>query len=317
MTKRRVIIDCDPGHDDAMAILWALASPELEIAAITTVSGNQTINKVTNNTIKILTMAERFDIPVCEGEQDPLMGKIEVAGEIVHGESGLEGPVLPENGFKKSDVPAAEMIIKILEEAEDKITLIPLGPLTNIARVLIARPDLKNKIDVISLMGGGTIGNWTPAAEFNIWADALAAKIVFNSGIQIIMSGLDVTQKAYIKVEENEDLRKQGNKISVFAAELIDHYVKYHLRIEGFPGCTLHDPCAVAALVHPELFESEQCSVDVEVSGEITKGMTVIDRINYNEKIFGIKSPKNVKVLFGVNREGFRDEFFAAMKRLV
>ena len=314
--KRGIIIDCDPGHDDAMAILWALASPNLEIKAITTVAGNQTLEKVTNNAIKVLTKARQYKIPVACGAKEPLIRKLVIGGQIVHGDSGLEGPILPENGFNISDFSALHLYEKILEESKEKITFVGIGPLTNIAQLLITRPDLKQKIEEIYIMGGGTIGNWTPAAEYNIFADPEAAKVVFNSSLPIIMAGLDVTQKAYITREENEILRAQGNEISVFVAELIDYFSRYHYEVEGFPGCTLHDPCAIAALVHPELFESVQCNVDVEVTGELTRGMTVVDTIDYQKKLFGLEVDHNTKFLKNVHREKFVKEFFKAMKSL-
>lgn len=318
MEKRiPVIIDCDPGHDDAMAILWALAAPELEVLAVTTVAGNQTIEKVTNNAIKVLTKAGRSDIPVAMGAKQPLIRKLVVGGEVVHGSSGLEGPTLPECGFAPSKLSALELLVKTLEESEEKITLVPIGPLTNIAALFITRPDLKEKVERLSIMGGGAyMGNWTPAAEYNIWADPEAAKVVFNSGLPIIMAGLDVTHKAYITREENEVLRAQGNEISVFAAELIDYFSKYHYEVEGFPGCTMHDPTAIAALIYPDMFTSITCNVDVEVSGELTTGMTVVDTIGYKEKIFGEKVDKNTTVLFNVDRPRYVEAFFAAMKSL-
>lgn len=317
MKKIPIIIDCDPGHDDALAILWALGSKKFEIKAITTVAGNQTIEKVTNNAIKVLTKARELSIPVAIGASAPIIRKLVIGGQVVHGESGLEGPLLPENGFEPSSLTAFQMLVKILEEAEEQITLVPLGPLTNIATLFIARPDLKGKIKEISLMGGGAYtGNWTPAAEYNIWADPEAAKVVFNSGLHIIMSGLDVTHKAYVTREENEILRKQGNEISIFAAELIDFFSKFHYEVEGFPGCTLHDPTSIGVLLYPELFTSITCNVDVEVSGELTTGMTVVDRINYKEKIFKEKVDKNTTVLLDVNREEYVAKFFEAMKAL-
>lgn len=315
--KIPVIIDCDPGHDDAMAILWALASPQIKVLAVTTVAGNQTIEKVTNNAIKVLTKARRLDIPVAMGAKQPLIRKLVVGGEVVHGSSGLEGPVLPECGFEPSKLTALELLIRTIEESEEKVTLVPIGPLTNIATLLIVRPDLKKKIERLSIMGGGAyMGNWTPAAEYNIWADPEAAKVVFNSGLPIIMSGLDVTHKAYITREENEVLRAQGNELSVFAAELIDYFSRYHYEVEGFPGCTMHDPTAIAVLLHPEIFTGITCNVDVEVSGELTTGMTVVDTIGYKEKIFGEKVEKNTYVLFQVDRQKYVEYFFEAMKAL-
>lgn len=319
MDKRKIIIDCDPGHDDALAILWALALEKLEtleILGITTVAGNQTLGKVTKNTLQILTLVNRMDIPVAVGLPNPMVRELAIGGEVVHGDSGLEGPVLPEPGFEVVKESAIEFIIKTLEAAQEKITLVAVGPLTNVAFVLRMRPDLKAKIEAISIMGGGTIGNFTPAAEYNIWADAEAAKVVFNAGLPVIMAGLDVTQKAYVTREENEVLRNQANKTSVFASELIDFFSQYHYDVEGFPGCTLHDPVAIAVLAYPDMFESLQCNVDVEVKGELTYGMTVVDTIDYQSKIFGEEVPKNTTFLYDVNRPLFVEKFFEAMKVL-
>lgn len=317
MRKIPIIIDCDPGHDDALAILWALGTPELEIRAITTVAGNKPIEKVTDNTVKVLTLAERYDIPVAKGAEKPLVRELIVGGNVVHGESGLDGPVLPECGFDIDKRNALELLIDTIEASDEKITLVPLGPLTNIATLFMIRPDLKNRIEKISLMGGGAYtGNWTPMAEYNIFADPEAAHVVFNSGLPIIMSGLDVTLKAYVTKEENEILRAQGNKISVFAAELIDFFGKFHYDVEDLPGCTLHDPTAIAALVYPEMFTSKQCNVDVELNGALTTGMTVVDVNNYLEKVQGKKVDKNTLVLFDVDRAKYVKTFFAALKAL-
>lgn len=315
MKKIPVIIDCDPGHDDAIALLWALASPSLEVKAVTTVAGNQSIEKVTDNAIKVLTKARVYDIPVGQGYSRPLIGELNDGG-LIHGETGLDGPRLPEKAFEKVELNSVELMIKTIEEAQEKITLVALGPLSNLARLFIIRPDLKEKIEQISLMGGGTYGNWIPAAEYNIWVDPEAAKVVFDSGIPIIMAGLDVTQKAYVTDEENEKLKAQGNEVSIFVSELIEFYRQYHYQVEGFPGCTLHDPCAIAALVHPEIFTAEQCHVDIELNGKLTRGMTVIDRIGYLEKIFNEKKERQIKVLFGVDREKFVEYLLEAMARL-
>ena len=287
----------------------------LEVKAVTTVAGNQSIEKVTDNAIKVLTKARVYDIPVGQGYSRPLIGELN-DGELIHGETGLDGPQLPEKAFEKSELNSVELMIKTIEEAEEKITIVALGPLSNVARLLIIRPDLKERIQQISLMGGGTYGNWTPAAEYNIWVDPEAARIVFDSGLPIVMAGLDVTQKAYVTDEENERLKTQGNEVSVFVSELIEFYRQYHYEVEGFPGCTLDHPCAVAALVHPEIFVAEQCHVDIELSGKLTRGMTVIDRIGYLEKIFKEKEERQVKVLFDVDREKFVEYFLEAMEEM-
>lgn len=313
--KLPVIIDCDPGHDDAIAILWAVASPELSVKAVTTVAGNQSVEKVTDNAIRILTLAGACDIPVGQGFEDPLMGKNH-NGALIHGESGLDGPKRPEAGFEKSSLNSIRLIEKVVEESREELTIIALGPLSNIARFLLIRPDLKRKIKQISMMGGGTYGNWTPAAEFNIWDDPEAARIVFQSGIPIIMAGLDVTQKAYVTDAENDAIKAQGNKVSVYVSQLIEFYRQYHYKVEGFPGCTLHDPCAVAALVHPEIFEFLDCHVDVELHGSLTRGMTVIDKIGYLTKIFGEEQDKHVRFLTGVDRKQFVKKLSEALSHL-
>lgn len=317
MKKFKAIIDCDPGHDDALAILWALASDQIEVLGITTVAGNKSIDKVTDNTLKLLTLLNRMDIPVAKGQEKPLLRNLVIGGDVVHGASGLDGPNLPDKGFEVSELGAVDFLIKTLVETEEKITIIPLGPLTNIAKLLLSRPDLASKIERISLMGGGaTHGNWTPFAEYNIFADPEAAKIVFNSSIPIIMSGLDVTLKAYVTKDENEKLRSQGNKISIFAAELIDFFGKFHYEVEELEGCTLHDPTAIAALIHPEIFTGIQCNVDVEIKGDLTLGMTVVDRFNYLEKVQNKNVNKNTLVLMDVERDKYVDYFFKAIGSL-
>lgn len=314
--RRPVIIDCDPGHDDAMAILWALSSEELDVKAVTTAAGNQTIQKVTDNALRVLEKAGRSDIPVAAGADRPLFRQFERGGELIHGESGLDGPGLPPAETEKSPKTALALMTEILEQSREPVTIVAIGPLTNVGVLLLSRPDLRERIEVISIMGGGTVGNWTPAAEFNIYVDPEAAKAVFSYGVPILMAGLDVTQKAYVTREENERLRAQKDAISVFAAELIDFYSRYHYEVEGFPGCTLHDPCAVAVLLHPELFEIKDCNVEIETAGTFTSGMTVIDAVGYQEKLFKKKPVHNAGVLFQVDREGFVEHFLEAMGRL-
>lgn len=314
-----VIIDCDPGHDDAMAILWALARPELEVKAVTTVAGNTSIDRVTDNAVKVLTKAGVTDIPVAKGLSEPLIRNLisESFGTAVHGESGMDGPALPDRGFEVSELSAYELMVKVLEESEEKVTVIAIGPLSNLAVLFKLRPDLKSRIERISMMGGGAArGNWTPAAEYNIYADAEAAYVVFHSGVPIIMAGLDVTQRAYITREENERLRSQGNEVSVFTAELIDYFGRYHYDVEKLPGCTLHDPTAVAALIHPEWFTGVLCNVDIELDGGLTKGMTVVDDKNYLENTLHKHVEKNALVLFDVDREAYVDDFIRSIGRL-
>ncbi|MEQ2129020.1 pyrimidine-specific ribonucleoside hydrolase RihA [Caldanaerobacter subterraneus KAk] len=308
MVKRKpVIIDCDPGHDDAIALLLAFASDKLDVKAVTTVAGNQTIDKTFNNALKVLSFAG-INTVVSKGAAKPLVRDLITAPEV-HGESGLDGPILPPPTLKPSDKTAVETIIGILKESDEKITLIPTGPLTNVATVLLSEHEVKNKIERIVLMGGSMIGgNWTPAAEFNIVVDPEAASIVFNSGIPITMCGLDVTHKAQIYKEEIEKIRNIGNKVGVMVAELLDFYSKFYERF-GFKGSPLHDPVAVAYVIDSTLVKSKMCHVDIETKGEFTDGCTVVDYYNITQK------SKNVEVVLDIDRERFINMLYEALKK--
>lgn len=300
MRRIPVIMDCDPGHDDAIALIMAFASEKLDVRAVTTSAGNQTPEKTLNNALRILDYIG-VDVPVAQGAKRPLLRELEIAPEV-HGESGLEGPEIPDAVSKPVDMPAIDLMRKVIMESDEKITLIPTGPLTNIAMLLLAYPEVKEKIEQISLMGGAAYGgNWTPAAEFNILVDPEAAKVVYDSGLPIIMSGLDVTHKAMIMKDEVEVLRDLNTKVGIFVAELLDFFVKFHDEVWKLPGCPLHDPCAVAYLIAPEIFESEQYAVAIETQGEFTTGMTVVD---FNRQT---GRDENVKVLLGVDRKKFID----------
>ncbi|NUU59188.1 nucleoside hydrolase [Paenibacillus agri] len=303
-----IIIDCDPGHDDAIAILLAYAHrDQLDIRGITTVGGNQILDKITDNTLKLLSFINA-DIPVAKGAAAPLLGKL-VTGEAAHGESGMDGPLLPPSKFRPVEQGAVEFMLNIIRSSEEKITLVPTAPLTNIALLLTAYPEVKEKIEKISLMGGGlAYGNVTATAEFNIYVDPEAARIVFESGIPITMSGLDVTDKAAIIEEEIEALKQRG-PVSVMVGELLDFYSIFGKKM-GFVGSALHDPCAIAWLLHPELFTSEKLYVTVETEGKLTRGMTVADRRKKPDR------PANTEVLLGVDREAFMKLLFDSLERL-
>ncbi|SFH52314.1 pyrimidine-specific ribonucleoside hydrolase [Tindallia magadiensis] len=306
--KKPVIIDCDPGHDDAIALLLAIASEELEVRAVTTVGGNQTSEKTLNNAMRILSFAGVREIPVAPGASQPLVRELQIAPEV-HGESGLEGPHLPEPNFKPYGKGAIELMEEIIMTSKDKIVLIPTGPLTNIATLLLTVPEVKDRIERISLMGGSAVGgNWTPAAEFNILVDPEAADVVFKSGIPITMSGLDVTHKAQIYDEEIESIRLQGGKVSVMVAELLDFFAKFHKEM-GFEGSPLHDPCAVAWLIKPDIFTTKHLHVDIETKGEFTTGATVVDYRGVTGK-----SP-NTEVIYDVDREAFIKLLMDSLKK--
>ena len=297
--KIPLIIDCDPGHDDAIALMLAASSDKFDLKAVTTVGGAQSVDKTYYNARRILA-AIGLQVPCARGAAQPMVRKALGGTEIVHGESGLDGPVLPEPTEESCKLTAFELLCKTLEEAEEPVTICPTGPMTNIGILLAVRPDLKPKIKEFSIMGGGFyMGNWTAAAEFNILADPEAAKIMFDSGIPIIMSGLDVTHKAYVTREENEVLRANGNACSVLAAELIDYFSRYHYEVEKLPGCTLHDPCAIAYLMATEIFTGKQCHVDIDVNGQYTLGKTIVDWFDH------LHLPKNTLVLHDVDRKAF------------
>lgn len=297
-----VILDCDPGHDDAIALILALASPELEVLAVTTSAGNQTPDKTLNNALRILTLLGRDDIPVAAGAPKPLARELIIA-DNVHGESGLDGPTLPDPAFVPQAMTGLELMAKCLRESPEPVTLVPTGPLTNIALLLAAHPELKGKIARIVLMGGAAgAGNWTPAAEFNIYVDPEAADMVFKSGIPITMCGLDVTHEAQVMDEDIERVRAITNPVAQCVAGLLDFFMIYHRDPKwGFAGAPLHDPCTIAWLLAPELFHGVECRVDIETRGEHTVGMTVVDRYGLSGK------PANALVLLGLDRPGFID----------
>nr|QWL73278.1 pyrimidine-specific ribonucleoside hydrolase RihA [Aeromonas hydrophila] len=297
-----VILDCDPGHDDAIALILALASPELKVLAVTTSAGNQTPDKTLNNALRILTLLGRDDIPVAAGAPKPLARELIIA-ENVHGESGLDGPKLPEPAFAPVAMTALELMAKCLRESPEPVTLVPTGPLTNIALLLAAHPELKSKIARIVLMGGAAgAGNWTPAAEFNIYVDPEAADMVFKSGIPITMCGLDVTHEAQVMDEDIERVRAITNPVAQCVAGLLDFFMIYHRDPKwGFAGAPLHDPCTIAWLLAPALFHGVECRVDIETGGTHTSGMTVVDRYGLTGK------PANALVLLGLDRAGFID----------
>ena len=297
-----VILDCDPGHDDAIALILALASPELKVLAVTTSAGNQTPDKTLNNALRILTLLGRDDIPVATGAPKPLARELIIA-DNVHGESGLDGPKLPDPAFAPVAMTALELMAKCLRESPEPVTLVPTGPLTNIALLLAAHPELKSKIARIVLMGGAAgAGNWTPAAEFNIYVDPEAADMVFKSGLPITMCGLDVTHQAQVMDEDIERVRAINNPVAQCVAGLLDFFMIYHRDPKwGFAGAPLHDPCTIAWLLAPALFHGVECRVDIETGGTHTSGMTVVDRYGLTGKA------ANALVLLGLDRAGFID----------
>lgn len=299
MRKIPIILDGDPGHDDAIAWVLANASPVLDIKAVTTCCGNQTIEKTTYNAQRICTLIG-LHAPMAKGRKRPLVSEPIIA-PTVHGESGLDGPALPEPEIALLPMTAVELMAKVLRESEEPVTLVPTGPLTNVAALLLAHPELKQNIRQISLMGGGVqFGNWTPAAEFNILVDPEAAKIVFESGIPIIMAGLDVTEKALIKPQDFERIRALGNPVAKVIAEWLDFFYQFHIKI-GYEGAPVHDAVAVAALIRPEIMDMKEYYVEVETEGDFCKGATIADFLGATGKA------PNARVIMGIDRDAFAD----------
>lgn len=303
-----VIMDCDPGHDDAIALVLAHASPEIEILAVTTSAGNQTIEKTTLNARKVLSFLGS-KAPVARGASKPLFRELIIAAEV-HGESGLDGPALPEPDSPESTLSAVELSAATLLASDRPVTIVPTGALTNVAALLLSHPELKSKIERISLMGGSAIGgNWTAAAEFNILVDPEAAHIVFNAGIPVTMCGLDVTHKALVSRADTERFRAIGKRCSTMVAELMDFFVKFHEANFSFGGSPLHDPCAVAWLIAPDIFTSRKAHIDVECRGHLSTGATVAD---FSDR----SGPMNVDLVMDLDREQFIDLLEGALRRL-
>jgi purine nucleosidase/pyrimidine-specific ribonucleoside hydrolase len=269
-----IIIDCDPGHDDAIAILLALASPEVNVLGITTVSGNQTLEKTTANAIRVLDHVGRTDIPVAAGADRPLVRERHVAAHV-HGETGLDGPDLPPPSREPGPQHAVDWIAQALSERNGPVTLVPVGPLTNIALLLASRPDVASKIERIVLMGGAIgEGNITPAAEFNIWADPEAAHRVFSSGLDVTMVGLDVTHQALMTPAHVAQLKGKAGKL---VADLYGFFSQFHARTYGWDGAPVHDAVALAHVIDPTLLQTVHRGVRVDTGPELPRGRTHVE----------------------------------------
>jgi purine nucleosidase len=301
MSPRPVIIDCDPGHDDALAILLALGSPdELDVLAITVVAGNVPLALTEKNARKVCALAGRTDLPVHAGCARPLAREL-VTAEYVHGKTGLDGPTLPEPVTPLAGGHAVDAIVAVLRAyPPGTVTLCPTGPLTNIATALQKAPDVVPRIREIVLMGGAIgEGNITPAAEFNIHVDPHAAEVVFAAGVPLVMHGLDVTHQALVTPERLEAIRQIGTPLSGTVSELLEFYNVYDQTRRGRIGAPLHDPCVIAYLLNPALFDGRACHVAIETRGEHTLGRTVVDWSGRTPH------PPNALVINEIDADGF------------
>jgi pyrimidine-specific ribonucleoside hydrolase len=306
----RIIIDCDPGHDDMMALMLACASPELELVGVTTVAGNQTGEKTWRNALRTLTLIGRTDIPVARGADKPLLRPLTVAPEI-HGVSGLDGADLPEPSFKGLSERASSFLVRTIMASAAPLTLVPTGPLTNVALALLQEPSLASKIERIVLMGGAVAdSNISPSAEFNIYVDPEAAKIVFASGIPLVMVGLDVTNKARLSFADIAEMASWKGKVSRVVAPLLHFFAETNREVFGFDGAPIHDALAVAHLVKPGVIRTRRMNVEIETTGEFTAGRTVAD-------VYGVSRRKpNAEVALEVDLPLFREMLFSAIRRL-
>ena len=310
MKAEPVILDVDPGYDDAIAIMIACGAPGLDVRAITTVAGNVAVEKTTRNALKVLTLVDRTDVPVGVGAASPLVRKLRTA-EHIHGESGLDGADLPESAFAQDRRDAVRLMVDVVREAPEPVTIIPLGPLTNVATFLEEHPRLKQNVRRIVLMGGSIgPGNVTPAAEFNVYVDPEAARIVFESGLPLTMVGLDVTREATVGSEEVERLQALGRAGEIVTGLATYYYAGAYRRTYGLAAPPIHDPVAVAAVVEPALLKTRYMRVDVECEGELTRGETVCD-------LYGVTGrPSNTEVGVGLDKNAFFEVLVRSLEGL-
>ena len=306
-SRTAIILDCDPGHDDAIALLLALASPELDLLGVTTVYGNQTLAKTTANALRVLDLAGRADIPVAAGADRPLVRELTVASHV-HGDSGLDGPALPPAGRAPLGEHAVDFMARTISASPAPVTLVPTGPLTNIA-LLLERTGGAN-VERIVLMGGAIAeGNMTPAAEFNIWADPEAAQAVFQADIATTMIGLDVTHRAVTTPAIQARLRATG-PIGAFVADLVDFFAVYNLETYGWDGAPIHDAVVVASMIRPGLVTTIARNVEVELDSDLCRGRTVVDRWQRTDR------PANAQVGIDLDTDGFFDLLVERIGRL-
>ena len=309
MIKKKIILDCDPGHDDAVAIMLAAAHEDIEILGITCVGGNTTLENTKTNSLKICSLIGRTDLKIYSGAAKPLKYDLVTAAHV-HGKSGLDiegSPISIAENYNLQDQHAVDFIIQTCNDYEDQVYLCVTGPLTNIALSLQKDPSIAKKIKEIIFMGGAaiTLGNITPVAEFNIYVDPQAANIVLNSGIPLVMMGLDVTHKVNVNDNIIKDIQQNNNKSSDFFADLMKFYSKFHRKLYQTNETPLHDPCVIAYLIDPTIFSGKLVNVQVEENSKLTRGQTVVDW-------FGVTGqPTNCNVITEVNH----NKFFSLLKK--
>ena len=309
MTPIPLILDCDPGHDDALAMILAAHNPALKLLGITTVSGNGGISKVTLNARRVATLA-KIDVPIAEGSGKSILGAFEEASDI-HGESALDGAELPQPAMELSTMHAVDLIAKLVRENSDPVTLVATGPLTNIALFLKMYPDLKGKVSEIVFMGGSASrGNRTPYAEFNIWMDPEAADVVLRSGLPVTMCGLDVTHQALVTPAIFARLEAMATPVSKTIIGLLKFFAKTYDEVFEMPDPPLHDPVAIALLIDRSVVKSRFANVQIELNGSLTRGATVVDIFNR------LGEQPNCNVALELDFERFRELMLQAIEKI-
>ena len=311
---KKIIIDCDPGHDDAVAIMLASANENIEILGITCVAGNATLDNTKNNALKICSLISNNQIPIFAGAEKPLHYSL-VTAEHVHGKSGLDTdgqPIHITEGYNVQQMHAVDFIISTCHQQKEPIYLCPLGPLTNIALALQKDHSIKSKIKEIVFMGGAAmcLGNITPAAEFNIFVDPHAANVVLNSGVKLVMFGLDVTHKVNVNDSIINDIKSNNNKSSLFFADLMNFYSKTHREVFEINESPLHDPCVIGYLIDERIFSGKFVNVQVEENSELTRGKTVTDWVNVTNR------KPNCHVMLNAESEKFFSILKSELKKL-
>jgi inosine-uridine nucleoside N-ribohydrolase len=304
-----IILDVDPGHDDAVALLMAAASPAVDLLAVTCVAGNAPLERTQHNARAVLTAGGVGGVPVAAGLDRPLVRPLVTAADV-HGASGLDGPRLPAPTVELDHRHAVDLIVETIMAAPRPVTVVPTGPLSNIAAALRQAPQLRERIERIILMGGAIAeGNVTPSAEFNIYVDPEAAHIVFSAGLPLTMVGLDVTHKALVGEPEKQRIRALGTPVAVLVADLLDFFGHHHRQRYGWDAVPLHDPCCVAEVIRPGLIRTRPLHVQVETAGELTRGRTVVD-------VWGVTGqPPNADVGLDIDRQGFLDVLMDCLAR--
>jgi inosine-uridine nucleoside N-ribohydrolase len=299
VTPTPLVLDCDPGHDDMVAILLAAASPAIDLRAITTVAGNGTLEQTTRNALLTCTHAGIRDVPVAAGCAGPLLGTLHTAGDV-HGDSAMDGAQLGEPDVEAVDVHAVDLLAGVLRDTTAPVTVVATGPLTNVALLLRRYPELRAAIGAIVVMGGSIgAGNWRPLAEFNIFVDPEAAHVVFTSGLPVTMCGLDVTHQALATDDVLDGLRALGTPLAATVVELLGFFAEQYRRIWGFPAAPVHDPVAVARVIDPAVVRCVPAHVAIELAGTHTRGATVVDR-------YGVTGePPNAEVAIELDHAGF------------